>query len=135
VGNGMPEESIAAYVNNIISFAIFIAVITLIFTVLFILSRILIYRNRREHGTGPGGESSTGRPLFLFSCKKDPNQLKNFFILALSFSYVISFILLVLIVFDYAVDRTPGLNMYLIIAILLYFILTVVYVIRSRTIN
>jgi hypothetical protein len=131
----MPEESIAAYVNNIISFAFFIAVITLIFAVFFILSRILIYRNRREHNVKPGGAFPSSKPLFLFDYKKDSNQLKNIFILALAFSYVISFILLILIVFDYAVDPAPGLNMYLIIAIILYFILTVVYVIKSRILN
>lgn len=131
----MPEESIAAYVNNIISFALFIAVITLIFAVFFVLSRILIYRNRREHNSGKGGAFLSSKPLFLFNYKRDPDQLKNIFILALAFSYVISFILLVLIVFDYAKDPTPGLNMYLIIAIILYFILTVVYVIKSRILN
>lgn len=131
----MPEESIAAYVNNIISFALFIAVITLIFAVFFVLSSILVSRNRREHNSGKRGVFLSSKPLFLFNYKKDPDQLKNIFILALSFSYVISFILLVLIVFDYAIDPTPGLNMYLIIAIILYFILTVVYVIKSRILN
>jgi hypothetical protein len=131
----MPEESIAAYINNIIAFALFIAVITLVFTALFLLSRILIHRNKREYRAGPGRGLSSGRPLFLFNYKKDPYQSKNIFILALAFSYMLSFILLILMVFDYAGDPTPGLNMYLIIAIVLYFILTAVYVIKSKIIN
>jgi len=131
----MPEESIAAYINNIIAFTLFIAVITLIFVALFLLSRTLIYRKRKEYRTGPERELSTGRPLFLFSYKKDPYQSKNIFILALAFSYVISFILLILMVFNYSKDPVPGFNMYLIIAIILYFILTVVYVIKSKIIN
>jgi hypothetical protein len=131
----MPEESIAAYINNIIAFALFIAMITLIFAALLLLSRILIYRNRREYRAGPGKELSSGRPSFLVGYKKDPYQSKNIFILALAFNYVISFILLILIVFDYAGDPTPGLNMYLIIAVVLYFILIVIYVIKSKIID
>jgi len=131
----MPEESIAAYINNIIAFTLFIAVITLIFVALFLLSRTLIYRNRKEYSTGPERELYTGRPLFLFSYKKDPYRSKNIFILALAFSYVISFILLILMVFNYSKDPVPGFNMYLVIAIVLYFILTVVYVIKSKILN
>jgi uncharacterized membrane protein YqjE len=131
----MPEESIAAYINNIIAFTLFIAVVTLIFAALFLLSRILIYRSRKKYRMTPERKLSSGRPLFLFNYKKDPYQSKNIFILALAFSYVISFILLILIVFDYAVDPTPGLNMYLITAIVLYFILTAIYVVKSKIIN
>jgi hypothetical protein len=131
----MPEESIAAYINNIIAFTLFIAVITLIFVAIFLLSRTLIYRNRKEYRTGQERELFAGRPLFLFRYKKDPYRSKNIFILALSFSYVISFILLILMVFNYSKDPVPGFNMYLIIAIILYFILTVVYVIKSKIIN
>lgn len=131
----MPEESIAAYINNIIAFTLFIAVVTLIFAALFLLSRILIYRSRKKYRIAPERKLSSIRPLFLFNYKKDPYQLKNIFILALAFSYMISFILLILIVLDYTVDPTPGLNMYLITAIILYFILTVTYVIKSKIIS
>ena len=53
----------------------------------------------------------------------------------ISFISMISFILLILLVFSYIRKPVPGLNMYLIIAIVLYFILAVVYVIRSKIIN
>ncbi len=131
----MPEESIAAYVNNIIAFTLFIVVITLIFIVLFLISRTLIHRTRREYRIKSKKEFFTGRTLYLFNYKKDPYQLKNIFILALVFVSVISFILLILLVFSYAKKPIPGLNMYLIIAIVLYFILTAVYVIRSKIIS
>lgn len=131
----MPEESIAAYVNNIIAFTLFIVVVTMIFVALFLLSRTLIYRTRREYKAESKKEFYTGRTLYLFDYKKDPYQSKNFFILALAFISMISFILLILLVFSYIRKPVPGLNMYLIIAIVLYFILAVVYVIRSKIIN
>jgi len=131
----MPEESIAAYVNNIIAFTLFIIVITLIFAALFLLSRTLIYRTRREYRIESKKGFSAVRPLYLFNYKKDPYQSKNIFILALVFISVISFILLILLVFSYIREPVPGLNMYLIMAIVIYFILTAIYVVRSKIIS
>ena len=108
----MPEESIAAYVNNIIAFALFMVVVTLIFTALFLLSRTLIYRTKREYRIESKKEFPAGSPLYLFNYKKDPYQLKNIFILSLVFIYVISFMLLILLVFNYAREPVLGLNMY-----------------------
>ncbi|MFZ3106190.1 MAG: hypothetical protein WA105_02270, partial [Candidatus Hydromicrobium sp.] len=45
----MPEESIAAYINNIIAFTLFIAVITFMFAMLFLLSRTLIHKTGRRN--------------------------------------------------------------------------------------
>jgi len=131
----MPEESIAAYVNNIIAFALFMVVVTLIFTALFLLSRTLIYRTKREYRIESKKEFPAGSPLYLFNYKKDPYQLKNIFILSLVFIYVISFMLLILLVFNYAREPVLGLNMYLIIAIVFSLILMVLYVVKSKIIS
>ena len=131
----MPEESIAAYVNNIIAFTLFIIVITIIFTALFLLSRTLIYRTKREYRIKSKKEPFSSRALYLFDYKKDPYQSKNFFMLAMVFISVISFILLIILVFSYVKKPVPGLSMYLIMAILLYFTVAVVYIIRSKIID
>ncbi len=59
----MPEESIAAYINSIIAFTLFIAVITFIFAILFLLSRILIRRTGSSDNTELKKETFTPESL------------------------------------------------------------------------
>ncbi len=131
----MPEESIAAYINNIIAFILFIFIIILIFTALFLLSRTLIYRTRKEYGIELKKEFITASDSYLFNYKKDPYRMKNFFILALVFNFIISLILLIILVFNYVREPAQRSNIYLILSILLYYILMVVYVIKSKAID
>ena len=128
----MPEESVAAYVNNIITFALFTAVIILVFIALFLLSRTLIYRIGSKQRIEPGKEISPYRPV---NYKRDPYRLKNMFILGLIFISIVFFIFLVISVLNYAREPALGLNLYLIAGMIFYFILIAVYIVKSRIIS
>jgi hypothetical protein len=131
----MPEESIAAYVNSIITFTLFIAVVTFIFAVLFLLSRILIRRAGSRDNVELKKEFFLFRSLSLFNYKRDPYQLKNIFILSTVFTIIIIFIFFVLAVFNYSRDPALGLNLYLIIGIVFYLVLMVIYLVKSKIIG
>ena len=131
----MPEESIAAYISNIITFTIFIAVIIFAFVMLFLLSRILIYRTGRKYYIKPKKEIFPGRSSYLLNYKKDPCQLKNIFILSTIFTFTIFFIFLILVVMNYIRQFEPGLNLFLIIGMVIYLILMIIYLVRSKIIS
>jgi len=130
----MPEESIAAYINNIIAFTLFIAVITFIFAMLFLLSRTLIHKTGRKN-IELKKEIFSIRSSDIFSYKKEPYQLKNIFILGTVFIIIIIFTIFIFAVFNYSRDPAPGLNLYLIIGIVFYLILMVIYLVKSKIIS
>jgi len=131
----MPEESIAAYINNIIAFTLFIAVITFIFAMFFLLSRALTHKTGRRNNIELKKEIFPTRSSDIFSYKKEPYQLKNIFILGTVFIIIIIFIFFIFAVFNYSRDLAPGLNLYLIIGIVFYLILMVIYLVKSKIIS
>ncbi len=128
----MPEESVAAYVNNIMTFALFTAVIILVFVALFLLSRTLIYRVGSKQRTEPEKEFSLYRPV---NYRRDPNRFKNMFILGTIFISIVFFIFLIISVLNYAVEPAVGLNLYLIGGMIFYFILIAAYIVKSGIIS
>ncbi|MBA7564913.1 hypothetical protein ES708_06582 [subsurface metagenome] len=131
----MPEESIAAYINNITAFTLFIAVITFIFALLFLLSRTLIHKTGRRNNIELKKEIFPTRSSDIYSYKKEPYQLKNIFILGTVFIIVIVFTFFIFAVFNYSRDPARGLNLYLIIGIVFYLILMVIYLVKSKIIS
>jgi len=131
----MPEESIAAYINNIIAFTLFIAVITFIFAMFFLLSRALTHKTGRRNNIELKKENFPTRSSDIFSYKKEPYQLKNIFILGTVFIIIIIFIFFIFAVFNYSRDLAPDLNLYLIIGIVFYLILMVIYLVKSKIIS
>jgi NADH:ubiquinone oxidoreductase subunit 3 (subunit A) len=134
----MPGESIAVYVNNIITFTVFIIVLAFIFTLLILWSYFLTGRNLKkediedkEAGSKPGPVSS---PI-IKNYRKDPYLRKNAFILVTVFIIIISFIFLIFAVFNYTMNPSINLNLYLIIGVLFYLILMVIYLIKSKIIS
>jgi len=134
----MPEESIAAYINNIGTFAIFIVILVSLFVILFLISGILARGSKKEEDKGIvkakeeiGCQEGTGKKNY----KRDPYLRKNAFILGTLFINVIIFIILIIAVFNYTISPSTGLNLYLIAGILLYLILMVIYIVRSKIIS
>jgi len=134
----MPEESIAAYINNIVTFTIFIVILVSMFAILFLISRILVRRNIEEKDAGIEKAQKeigwTGN-ADADNYRTDPYLRKNAFILGTVFVNIIVFLILALAVLDYALRPSIGLSFYLIAGVLLYLILMVVYLIRSRIVN
>lgn len=131
----MPEESIAAYVNNIIASTLFIVIITFIFAFLFLLSRVLIRRTGSRNDEEPGKEAFISESSGLFNYKRDPYKRNNVFILATIFISMAIFIFFIFAVFNYSRDPVVGLNLYLIIGILAYLIFMIVWLVKSKIIN
>jgi len=131
----MPEESIAAYVNNIMAFALFIVIITFIFAVLFLLSRVLVRRTGSRNTEESRKESFIPEPSGLSKYNKDPYKRNNILVLAAVFIFLAIFIFFVFAVFNYSRDPVIGLNLYLIIGILIYLIFMVVWLVKSKIIN
>lgn len=131
----MPEESIAAYVNNIIASTLFIVIITFIFAFLFLLSRVLIRRTGSRNNEEPGKEAFISESSGLFNYKRDPYKRNNVFILATIFISIAIFIFFIFAVFNYSRDPVVGLNLYLIIGILAYLIFMIVWLVKSKIIN
>ncbi len=134
----MPEESIAAYINNIITFTVFIVILASLFAILFLVSSILVRRNVEE--TDSGIERArreigwTGK-ADAKNYREDPYLRKNAFILGTVFINIIIFLVLSLAVIDFALHPSIGLNFYLISGILFYLILMVVYLVKSKIVN
>ncbi len=134
----MPEESIAAYINNIVTFTIFIIILASAFAILFLMSSILARRNMEEKDAGiEMGKKEIGRSdnVNVNNYKKNPYLKKNAFILGIVFINIIVFIILALAVLNYSIRPSINLNIYLIAGVLLYLILMAIYLVRSKIIN
>ena len=131
----MPEESIAAYVNNIMAFALFIVIITFIFAFLFLLSRVLVRRTGSRTTEESRRESFIPGPSGLSKYNRDPYKRNNIFVLAAVFISLGIFIFFVFAVFNYSRNPAIGMNLYLIIGILIYLIFMVVWLVKSKIIN
>ncbi len=134
----MPQESIAAYVNNIIAFIIFVIVLALIFAFLFLLSHILNRRTGIRNNMGSVCIKKEFNPANypdILNYKKDPYRQKNIFILGTVLVIIIVFIFLIFAVFNYSRNPSINLNLYLIIGIIFYLILMVIYLVRSKIIS
>lgn len=135
----MPEESIAAYFNNILAITTFILVLAFIFSLIFLISRILTGQKKPDKGNFSGievGEAARfDKRNVISDYKEDPNRRKNIFILAIVFIIIIYFILLVLCIFNFSRNPSVNLNLFLIVGIIFHLILITIYVIKSKIIG
>ena len=142
----MPEESVAAYINNTVTFVIFILICIIVFAFIYLASRAIrkkvLARNQnnfrididvdnrgigfKETGTGTGSLPSAG---------SDPFIRKNIAILGTVLVFMILSLVLALAVFYFS--RNMGINsgLYTIGTALIGLVIMLVYIIRSRIIN
>ncbi len=142
----MPEESVAAYINNTVTFVIFILICMIVFALIYLASKALrkkvLARNqfssrididvdKRGNGfkkTGRGGNTPS-TPV------ADPFIRKNIALLGIVFIFMILSVILALAVFYYSWNMGINAGLYLIGAVLIGFVVVLVYIIRSGTIN
>ncbi len=142
----MPEESVAAYINNTVTFVIFILICMIVFALIYFVSKALrkkvLARNQRssrididvdrggngfkETGTGTG---PTSTPV------ADPFIRKNIALLGIVFIFMILSVILALAVFYYSWNMGINAGLYLIGAVLIGFVIMLVYIVRFGTIN
>ncbi|MDD3818776.1 MAG: hypothetical protein PHG41_02935 [Actinomycetota bacterium] len=133
----MPEESIAAYINNIIALLIFIIVLAFIFGLIYLLSGLL----RRKAGYD-SKNIEIREEIFRIEerniipdYREDPNQRKNIFILGIIFTIIVLFTLLIFCVYNFSINPSISLNLFLIIGIIVGLIFITIYIIRSKIIS
>ena len=126
----MPVESVAAYINNTFTFVIFILVCSVLFLLIFFISKALRKRvlNRnpdipyRETDDTGGGKSFKGA---------DPFKKRNEAILGLSFILVFLSVILILASFYFSLNISMGITVFIISFIILAMIVVLVYTFRS----
>jgi NADH:ubiquinone oxidoreductase subunit 3 (subunit A) len=133
----MPEESIAAYFNNIKAFIIFIVVLAFIFALMLLLSRFLTRKTNNNSGITEMEQEITRveQRNIIPDYKEDPNQRKNIFFLGIIFIIMILLILLVFCVYNFSMNPSISLNLFLIAGIIISLIFIIVYIIRSKIIS
>ena len=142
----MPEESIAAYINNTVTFVIFILICMIAFALIYIASisirKKVLSRNQDtsrididvdKRGTGFNEEEKRGNHLLVQV--SDPNLRKNIALLGFIFVFMILSIILALIVFYYSWNMRVNNGLYIIGVIFLSFMVLLIFISRSGTIN
>lgn len=142
----MPEESIAAYINNTVTFVIFILICMIVFTLVYFVSiyirKKVLSRNQDSSrididvdkgGTGFKEEEKRGNhPLAQAS---DPYLRKNIALLGFIFIFMILSIILALVVFYYSWNMGINNGLYMIGVVFLGFVVLLIFISRSGTIN
>ncbi len=142
----MPEESIAAYINNTVTFVIFILICMIVFTLVYFVSiyirKKVLSRNQDTSRIdidvdkrGTGFKKEEKRENHPPARASDPYLRKNIALLGFIFIFMILSIILALVVFYYS--RNMGINngLYMIGVVFLGFVVLLIFISRSGTIN
>ena len=126
----MPVESVAAYINNTITFVLSILACILLFLIILLIStglrKRILKRNRdvpyRETDGGEGGKSFTGI---------DPFRARNSAILGMTFILIFLSIILILATFYFSLNIGLGIIVFIISFTVLAMTGVLVYMFRS----
>ena len=142
----MPKESIAAYINNTVTFVIFILICMIVFALIYFASinirkKVLsrnqdtsrIYIDVDKRGAGfKEKEMRENHPQVQVS---DPYLRKNIALLGFIFVFMILSIMLALVVFYYSWNMGINNGLYMIGVVFLGFVVLLIFISRSGTIN
>ena len=142
----MPEESIAAYINNTITFVIFILICIIVFALIYLASinirkkvlsrnqdtsRIDIDVDKRGAGFKEEEKRENHPPVQV----SDPNLRKNIALLGFIFVFMILSVVLALAVFYYSWNMGINSGLYMIGVVFFGFVVLLIFISRSGTIN
>lgn len=142
----MPEESIAAYINNTIAFVIFILVSMIVFALIYIISKIIrkkILSRDQDNSRididvnmrGKGFKEKEKKKNHLPAQAHDPYLRKNIALLGFIFVLMSLTVILALTVFYYSWNMGINNGLYMIGAVFLGFMILLIFISRSGTIN
>ena len=142
----MPEESIAAYINNTITFVIYILICIIVFALVYFISvnirKKVLSRNKETSRTdidvdnrGAGFKEKEVRKGQLPIKASDPFMRKNIALLGFIFIFMILLVVLALAVFYYSWSMGINNGLYMIGAVFLGFVVLLIFISRSGTIN
>jgi hypothetical protein len=129
----MPGESVAAYINNTVTFIIFTMICIIVFALLYAISAGI--RKRVIKRSGIEYYSEKGKREIDFSCNVDPYKKRNSVLLGLSFIFVVLSLLMMMAVLYFSLNTGLGLIIGLISFIVFSMIVVLVYMFRSRLIK
>jgi len=129
----MPAESINIFISNIYATAIFTGIFTLILLVIFLISRILIFKTGQTSSSA--GKEKHPQKFSLYELNKDTSLLKTLLVTGMVFVMVLFLIFLLLLTMYFASKFVMDGSLYLIFVILCLILVSTVYVIKSRIIN
>ena len=142
----MPEESIAAYINNTVTFVIFILICILVFALIYFASismrKKVLLRNQGTsrididvNNRGAGFKEKEVRKGQLPIKASDPFMRKNIALLGFIFVFMILLVVLALAVFYYSWNMGINNGLYMIGAVFLGFVILLIFISRSGIIN
>jgi Na+/melibiose symporter-like transporter len=142
----MPEESIAAYINNTITFVIYILICIIVFALAYFISvnirkKVLSRNKETSHididvdNRGTGFKEKELRKGQLPIKASDPFMRKNIALLGFIFVFMILLVVLALAVFYYSWNMGINNGLYMIGAVFLGFVVLLIFISRSGTIN
>jgi len=142
----MPEESAAAYINNTVTFVIFILICIIIFAFIYLASTAIrkkvLARNQNSSrididvdNTGTGFKEIEMGAGPHQPTAADPFTRKNIALLGIVFVFMMLSLILALAVFYFS--RNMGINtgLYAIGTVLIGLVIMLVYIIKSRIIG
>lgn len=142
----MPEESIAAYINNTITFVIYILICMIVFALIYFIS-VNIRKKVLSRNTGTSRididvdkrgvgfkeeETRKDQPPIKTS---DPFMRKNIALFGFIFIFMILSVVLALAVFYYSWNMGINNGLYMIGAVFFVFVVLLIFISRSGTIN
>ena len=139
----MPEESIAAYINNTVTFVIFILICIIVFALIYLASinirKKVLSRNQDTFRIdidvdkrGTGFKEEENHPPVQVS---DPYLRKNIALLVFIFVFMILSVVLALAVFYYSWNMGINSGLYMIGVVFFGFVVLLIFISRSGTIN
>ena len=142
----MPEESIAAYINNTVTFVIFILICMIVFALIYFISTIIrkkiLSRDQDNSRTdidvdkrGMGFKEEVKKESRLNVRTTDPGLRKNIALLGFIFVFMVLSVLLALSVFYYSWNMGINNGLYMVGVVFLGFTILLVFISRSGTIN
>ena len=142
----MPEESIAAYINNTVTFVIFILICMIVFALIYFASinirKKVLSRNQDTSRIdidvdkrGAGFKEEEKRGNHPSAQASDPYLRKNIALLGFIFVFVILSVVLALAVFYYSWNMGINSGLYMIGVVFFGFVVLLIFISRSGTIN
>lgn len=136
----MPGESVAAYINNIITFIIFILVCIIIFVLIYLVSAGMRKKVLKRNSVIPFSETDgiSGGKSFTevnYRIMADPFKKRNMALLGISFILTMLFIILMLASLYFSLNIGLSITISLICLIVFSISVILVYIFRSGIIK
>jgi len=136
----MPGESVAAYINNTITFIIFILVCIILFVLMYLISagiRKKVLRRNRQISYIETDERSRDKSFIEMQhgSRKNPFKRKNTTLLGISFALTLLSVILILASLYFPLNIGLNINIVLIFFVLFSIATIVVYIFRSGIIK